>query len=218
MTATERAVDSVVSADALPRSSLYLHATGDQGIEVSAGGAHRFPLEAFASVLQDEHRRKAFLFRPPEEEPEEETEERSEKHEGGQQQGNSMEGDTSSSEKGEKLTRGKEDREDRDAVDDSAKKNHLMDAEGEGQGQTAEERKAGEAAASSEDAVANTNGRMFSIVLEKANRLIEKALAAKGFKGLKKCHVVRERHQGPNADQTRYSVFSRKMGPLLLQR
>ena len=34
MTATERAVDSVVSADALPRSSLYLHATGDQGIEV----------------------------------------------------------------------------------------------------------------------------------------------------------------------------------------
>ena len=99
-----------------------------------------------------------------------------------------MEGDTSSSER-VKVNCGKEDREDRDAVDDSAKKNHLMDAEGE-QGQTGRGSEGREAGAS-EDAVANTNGRMFSIVLEKANRLIEKALVAKGFKGLKKCHVVR---------------------------
>jgi tubby-related protein 1 len=57
---------------------------------------------------------------------------------------------------------------------------------------------------------------MRSIYREQGNHHIEKALAAKGFKGLRKCHVVRERHHGPNADQTRYSVFSERDGAFVV--
>ena len=195
MTATERAVESVVSTDALPRSLLYLH--NENKRELSAGGAHRFPIDVFASVLEDEHFRKAPLFRPPKEELASNTE--IEPQSENSDENADKEGSNIVEEPKAVSNPAEEESNQRQKVDDDAPKS----AESTNNVEEAEV-----------DFISDTN--LGSLALAKGNENVKKALSAKGFEGLRKCHVVRNRHQGPDRDQTLYSVFSEKDGAFIV--
>ena len=55
-----------------------------------------------------------------------------------------------------------------------------------------------------------------SVTMKSHDTQIQSALDAKGFEGLKKCHVIRERKVGPNMDQTRYIVVSEIDGTFIV--
>jgi len=71
-------------------------------------------------------------------------------------------------------------------------------------------------AAASTDEEERKKDTKTSITMRSHDTQIQSALDAKGFDGLKKCHVVRERRVGPNRDQTRYVVVSESDGEFIV--
>ena len=216
MTSTEKAVDSAFTTDTVTRSQLFYHRDTR---EISAGGSHRFSVDVFSSSLQTEHERKSHLFRPPipliatlpedEEGGGEEKEEKGEKGEGEQGEEavvkkedlivDTVVKEMAAAEEAKKTAEDKEraNNEEKDAPEVS-----------KDDGSTSNDAKEGDNATTDTDTDAKAPPAFLRPPFKSHDTQIQAAFDAKGFDGLKKCHVIRERRVGPNKDRTRYIVLS----------